>query len=291
LVPGDWIVKPQISLLITDLDNTLYDWVASFVPAFYAMVDEAVTRWPISREVLLDDIRSVHQRHGSSEHPFALQEAHCIRELFAGFSERELRQQLDPAFHAFNRVRKANLQLYPGVLDTLTEIASKGIPIVAYTDARAINGADRIQKLGLKPLISKLYAPGQRLPSLDTGRWIDDEFVTLLPTEDRKPNPKTLHDVCEQLNVQTRSSVYLGDSLVRDVSMAKSAHVVAAWARYGVAVDPGLWTNLVRVTHWTDSDVEREKRLRDNTELDREPDLILDKFSDILDLVDFRPAL
>jgi phosphoglycolate phosphatase-like HAD superfamily hydrolase len=114
--------------------------------------------------------------------------------------------------------------------------------------------------------------------------------VTVLPPEDRKPNPKTLRDICEQLNVDHRFSLYLGDSLVRDVFMAKSAGVVSAWARYSAAVDPELWARLVRVTHWTEADVEREKELRENARLDREPDLTVDGISDLLDMVDFRPA-
>lgn len=31
---------PMIKLLISDLDDTLYDWTGFFVPAFYAMADE-----------------------------------------------------------------------------------------------------------------------------------------------------------------------------------------------------------------------------------------------------------
>ncbi len=283
-------MKPTISLLITDLDNTLYDWVGSFVPSFYAMIDDAVTRWSIPREVLLDDLRAVHQRHGSSEHPFALSEADCIRDLFSGLSEEEVKQQLDPAFRAFNKTRKAHLQLYPSAYETFKAIVDKGVSIVAYTDARAVNGLDRIKKLGLRPFIKRLYAPGQRLSSSDLIYDDEHDYVTVLPPEDRKPNPKTLRDICEQLDVDHRFALYLGDSLVRDVFMAKSAGVVSAWARYGTAVDPDLWERLVRVTHWTEADVEREKELREKAGLDREPDLTLDGISDLLDMVDFKPA-
>jgi phosphoglycolate phosphatase-like HAD superfamily hydrolase len=282
-------VKPTTSLLITDLDNTLYDWVGSFVPSFYAMIDDAVTRWSIPREVLLDDLRAVHQRHGSSEHPFALSEARCIRDHFAELSDDEVKQQLDPAFYAFNKARKAHLHLYPGVIETFEAINAEGVPIVAYTDARAVNGADRIEKLGLGPFIKRLYAPRQRLSSADLV-YDKYDYVTFLPPEDRKPNPKTLRDICEQLNVDHRFSLYLGDSLVRDMFMAKSAGAVSAWARYGAAVDPDLWARLVRVTHWTEADVERENELREKAGLDVEPDLTLDGISDLLDMVDFRPA-
>ena len=146
------------------------------------MIDDAMTRWSIPREVLLDDLRTVHQRHGSSEHPFALSEARSIRNLFPELSEDELKQQLDPAFHAFNTARKAHLQLYPGVYEALKAIDAKGVPIVAYTDARAVNGADRIEKLGLRPFIKRLYAPGQRLSS-DDQVYDESDYVTVLPPE------------------------------------------------------------------------------------------------------------
>lgn len=158
----------------------------------------------------------------------------------------------------------------------------------SYTDARAVNSVDRIDKLGLKPFIKRIHAPDQRLSS--SGDPVFDNHVNVLPPEDRKPNPKTLRDICEQLNVDHRSALYLGDSLVRDVFMAKSAGVVSAWARYGVAIDPDLWERLVRVTHWTEADVEREKELRENARLDTEPDLTLEGISELLDMVDFKPA-
>ena len=40
------------SLLVCDLDNTLYDCVAYFVPSFYAMVDAATSIMGCNRENL-----------------------------------------------------------------------------------------------------------------------------------------------------------------------------------------------------------------------------------------------
>ena len=44
-------------LLITDLDDTLYDWAGFFVPAFYAMVDEIVAITGLDRDGLLREYR------------------------------------------------------------------------------------------------------------------------------------------------------------------------------------------------------------------------------------------
>ena len=40
-------------VLITDLDDTLYDWLGFFIPSFYAMVDELVSITGIDKEILL----------------------------------------------------------------------------------------------------------------------------------------------------------------------------------------------------------------------------------------------
>jgi hypothetical protein len=78
-------------------------------------------RWGIPKEVLLDDLRAVHQRHGSSEHPFALSEVRCIRDLFSELSEDEVKQQLDPAFYAFNKARKRTFNYIPAYMRRLKQ--------------------------------------------------------------------------------------------------------------------------------------------------------------------------
>src|ERR1043165_5306505 len=111
-------------LLVCDLDNTLYDWVSYFVPAFYAMVDVAVSITGCDRAKLLDDFRRVHQRYHDSEQPFALLETETVRTLYQGRSASETRRELDPALHAFNSVRKRSLALYPGVKETLESLSA-----------------------------------------------------------------------------------------------------------------------------------------------------------------------
>ena len=76
------------------------------------------------------------------------------------------------------------------------------------------------------------------------------------------------------------------DSISRDVGMAKSAGAWAAWAKYGTVYDRSLWPRLVRVTHWTPDDVERAKRADDLLGKTK-PDVVLDRFDEILEQFDF----
>jgi FMN phosphatase YigB (HAD superfamily) len=281
--------RSPISLVIIDLDNTVYDWFTAFVPAFYAMVHEAAPLIGIDEDELLDDLQVVHRKHGDSEHPFALLETRAVRRAFSQKSQEHVAQLLDPAFHAFNRVRKQNLRLYEGVYETLEELVRLHVPVVAYTDARVINSLFRLNLLGIKQLISRLYAPGHVVKELDEAT-LSDDFVRVLPPRDRKPNPQTLIDICSQCGVVPSDALYVGDSLARDIYMAKEAGLHSAWAKFGTLYEKALWPKLVRVTHWTDLDVETKATLREKAR-GIEPDCVLDRFSDLTRYFEFKTAI
>jgi phosphoglycolate phosphatase len=81
--------------------------------------------------------------------------------------------------------------------------------------------------------------------------------------------------------------VYIGDSLMKDVHMAQAVGAHDVLASYGVAQHKESYDLLRRVSHWSDADIERERRLA------RQPDTIptytLERnYSELLDLFEFR---
>ena len=106
-------------LLITDLDDTLYDWLGFFIPSFYGMVDEIANITKINKDTLLKEFKLIHQYHGSVEYPFATLELPSILKKYSGKSKEEIKEILSEAFHKFNSIRKYNLKLYDGVEETL----------------------------------------------------------------------------------------------------------------------------------------------------------------------------
>jgi len=287
--------KQIIRLVIADLDNTLYNWVSSFVPAFYAMVDVAADILKVDKEKLLDELRSIHQRYRNSEQPFALLETPSVENRFPGLSRLEKKYELDPAFAAFNKKRKRHLHLYPGVERTITQIRDAGCGVVGYTEAILNNSIYRLAKLGVMDDFDAIYAPASRADGHpDPSRQYDFEpyrdKIHLLPDDHRKPDPTVLTEICAEYDADTAETLYVGDSMTRDVAMAKQAGVVAVWAKYGSKYDPTDWQKLVRVTHWTDEDVARERILKEELGEVR-PDLEIESFPELLEHFEFGPLV
>lgn len=254
---------PVIELLITDLDNTLYDWVSSFVPAFYGMVEAAAEVLAVDRERLLDELREVHRRYLNVEQPFALLETETVLSRYPGESRLGRKQRLERAFRVFGDIRRERLRTYPGVRETLASVRASGCAVAGYTEAVVENSLYRLKLLDLTRLVQRLYAPaGEAVghPDPSRGSLLEgfDDYVVPLPRGHRKPDPAVLNDIRLAHGVSAERTLYVGDSLRKDVAMASAAGIHAAWARYGSVRDPELWDKLVRVTFWSKAETEPE---------------------------------
>ncbi|MFT3698263.1 MAG: HAD family hydrolase [Kofleriaceae bacterium] len=282
-------MKPRVRLLVTDLDNTLYDWVTFFATSFMEMVEAATRILAADKEKLLDDLRLVHRKYHNSEHPFALLETDTVRSTLVGATPEQCADRLNEAFHAFNSARKRTLRLYPSVLETLTELSAQGVRIVAHTEATVTNAQFRLSKLGIAKFIDRLYAlehVGEHPRAAGAEIVAGVKNVRLIRHDERKPDPRVLRDISRDTQTPLNEILYVGDSIVRDIGMAKEAGAWAAWAKYGTEFAPEHWRTLVRVTHWTSEDIARsetDKRRLGNAH----PDQVLDTFSDILHHFDF----
>jgi FMN phosphatase YigB (HAD superfamily) len=277
-----------IRLLITDLDNTLYDWVTYFAKSFDAMTKALVPLVDVDMATILDEFKALHQYYGNSEQPFVVFELPSVRRRFGSLSTLEMLRALNPALHAFNHTRKQVLRLYESVDDTLRELRRRSVVVVGHTEAIAVNAHYRLRQLEIADCFQRLYAlEGHVHPHPDPGREAElsppDGLLRVVPKSERKPNPELLQHICDQEGCRPSEALYIGDSLTRDISMAKAAGLTAVWARYGTEYDHGLWRILVRITHWTDEDVRREEELkRDFARV--EPDYTIDSFGRLLSL-------
>lgn len=116
-------MRRDISVLVTDLDNTLFDWFDIWHTSFSAMLDEIVRISGLPVEVLEREIKAVHEKHGTSEYAFLIEE---LPSLVAKHPSQNVMEVYEPAIEAYRQARRSRLVLYPSVRETLEHIKASG---------------------------------------------------------------------------------------------------------------------------------------------------------------------
>jgi FMN phosphatase YigB (HAD superfamily) len=244
---------------------------------------------------LLSEIKEVHQRHGTSEYAFLLEELPSLLRKHPGQNPAEIYRE---AIEALRTARCSVLRPYPGVLKTLRSLKQAGVRVIAYTESMAFYTNWRIRRLGLDGLIDIVYSPENHdlpghLPPEKRERY-EQEQEMLACTEHRrtpkgelKPNPSLLLDIIKDIGARPEQCIYVGDKLFKDVAMARDAGVTAVHAKYGEAHEHANYELLKRVTHWRRDSVQQE-RIADVDEI--QPSLVLrNGFDELLDAFRFEP--
>jgi len=287
----------KIDTLIIDLDNTIFDWFAVWYASFRPIYDAIKTFSDKSIEEIEADIRRVHQLRGTSEYSFLIEELDVLQNID---KDGDRRQQFSKAIQDSQSKRDKIMKPYDGVFQSLWNIKNKGTKIIAYTESMAFYSAYRLKRFGLDGVIDVLYSPKDHTVPFGTSvsdlRRLPDEFYQLQVTQSKhtpagelKPNPKVLLDIIKSESVNVDRCAYVGDSLFKDVAMARDVGVLDIHAKYGESQRKPEYELLQRVSHWTEDDVKRETEI---TELghDFEPSIVLkEHFLEIFMYCDFNP--
>jgi FMN phosphatase YigB (HAD superfamily) len=296
------VVSPRqeepIRLFVTDLDNTLFDWFEAWYASFSAMIHTLVDLSGVPAERLEPEIREVHQRRGTSEYSYLLQELPSLQSRHPG---EDLGELYRPAIDAYRRARDESLRVYPGVLETLGAIKEAGTAVVAYTESLAFYTSYRLRVLSLDPLIDFLYSPADH----DFPAGVSAEDLRSRPSEEYelkhavhrhtpaghlKPDPAVLSSIVDESKVPASAVAYLGDSLMKDVAMAQKVGVVDVFAAYGVVQQRPEYDLLRRVSHWTQEAVEREREIASAPHVTPTFEL-RNSIAELLDLFEFAPSV
>ena len=273
-------------VVLIDLDNTVYDWVAFFVPSMVAMIDELCAELDADHDRLLGELRSVFRKHRSVEYPFCLQALPSVAGLPLGHRN----DVVERGHRAFSAARDKHLVSYPGVHEALQELSAAGMCLIATTNAPMYQATRRIQRLGIArwfnavaarrsfAVPAEAYAPPLvplRRSAAATPLGQSWEFEV----RDLKPSDRMYRIALEETNTAPAQALAVGDHLVNDVAPALRIGARGAWARYGQTVDHGLWQTLLTVTPWGSAKVAAQ-RAQPTSNVP-----VLDGFSELLNLV------
>ncbi len=257
--------KKRVNLIVTDLDDTIWDWLNMWHNSFEPYFKRISKQFNIDISLLKSDFKKIHQKYGSSEASFIHHELTCLSQ--------EQKNEFDvpnsnekSILHDYYSLKKQSLFLYEGVKESLKKLKEKGVLIVGFTESNAFFTKYRIKHLELDGLIDYIYAP------IDTGvpksvyRHYSEEFwepditeIRYLSKEVKKPAPEILEIILRDFKAKKENTIYIGDKLDKDISMANEADIDSVYAKYGHLIDTEKYQLLREVTHWIDEDVEREK--------------------------------
>ena len=253
---------PDRMLVVTDVDNTLFDFVGVWAGAFAAMLHtlEARTAHPV--ECWTAAARAVHACRGAVECPSLLCELAASPTWPAGVDPDDV---LPAAASAYQNYWDLHLAAFAGVREALGALAEQQHTIVAYTEADVSIAATRLARLGLGGVIRRVFGrpplPPARQPAWCTVSVLRNGpiAVDFIPREESKPNPTGLRTIISMCGATPDTSLYIGDNLWKDVVMAQALGVKAVWARYGTGRRPDQAALLERVAHWTSEAVAAER--------------------------------
>ena len=132
-------------VLITDLDNTLYNWMDYFAPSFRGMIHALSREMKVEESILYEQFRKVFSKSGSVEYAYSIQELDICRDL----SDSEIQKYIELGRGAFRRVRQKNLVPYEGVEETLKWGSENGIKIIGISNAPLWHVTRRLTNLNI----------------------------------------------------------------------------------------------------------------------------------------------
>jgi len=287
-----------IRAVVTDADNTLYSWIEYIVPSLEAMTDALCRGTGFTRDVIVASMKKVFSAYSTNEYAFVLQSADIFEEMrrrdYRWFQE----HVINPARFSFNRARKMHLNLYPGVHKTLHVLCSHGIRIIGLSDAPSFSAEQRLKHLKVDKYFQALYAlksyPVPRERSLDeaiVNRMKMGYYrshinrVVELPLSFEKPSIQGLKKILEDEQLRPEKVVVIGDSLKKDIRVAREMGIANVWARYGTVVPKELKEKL---NYYSAPEIQR-RNVPQTGEVPYEPMYTVDRFDQLLEIIDLPP--
>lgn len=277
-------------IVLTDLDNTIYNWVDFFAPSFRAMVQVLNRETSIEEKVIIEDFKQVYQNRGSLEYAFSIQELQLCQHMH----EAQICELVRKAKDAFSRVRQINLLPYPAVKETLIWAMNKGIKVVGVTNSPLFHAMRRLGQLNLDGLFYGLAGwEGYEVP--ETYSWTRSikeragqggyktqiKRLWSLTEEELKPNPIGYLRILTELRTSHKITYIVGDSLSKDIQPALDIGAIAVWAKYGEVFDNKNFETLLQITHWSEEKIDSVYNVKDIN-----PAFTISSFSELMKIVE-----
>jgi len=221
----------DLTCIMFDMDNTLFDFVEAKTRACQEIVDHLGCGDAL-------ELLQYFRRPGCG-----FEDWNNIRDYILDMGVFS-RSTYDECCKIYETEKLRAVDPYPNAIPTIRELKNMGLKIAILTDAHSKNAKKRLEKTGFS-------------------QWLDALFCADI-TGSSKPSHQTFLFALEALDLQPCETLFVGDSLRRDIAPSKALGMLTAYAAYGDR----------------NNDTYRTSGTAD-------PDIILNDISEVLDL--FKP--
>jgi phosphoglycolate phosphatase len=193
--------KIFVRALIFDLDGTLINSREDLIESVNAMLLR------VGRERLPAEVIAGYIGHGA---PILV-----ARALGAAASEEERARALEFFLAHYEEHKLDNTCAYPGVAETLGELAQRGVPMAVLTNKPVRISVRILEAMGLAGFFRAIYG--------------GNSFAT------KKPDPMGARMILGEMNMRAGEALLVGDSEV-DVQTARNVGCLAAAVNFGFGV-------------------------------------------------------
>lgn len=272
------MTKCDIKLVITDLDDTLWEWCTSWHEMFNGFNDSLST-YGVD-DTTLDRLwaKTYARRNGETiEFPPDLDDVKSFTDL-----NHHSEIAWKDAFVVSRARRDASFRMFDTVHETFAELKRRGVTVVAHTDSPVSAAEYRLHHAGLDGAVHSLYGRPVFTPFGDAPS-LQHTVPFHVTGWKSKPSTTVVEHILHAHRVQPQQVLYVGDSMRRDMAMASAAGLNPVWASYGTNYperEPAI-ESLVRVQRLhpfpPDASMVNEPNRNGHT--------VISSFSEVLDLL------
>lgn len=260
----------EITDIIWDADNTLWDWVLYAVHAYEAMSQLISDETGIPEPRVAAAMKRFYSDVGTMENPYLIQGLHAMG-FFKGVKNFDMDELIDKVQATFSKVRNEFLELYEEIREILAGIHKKGLRQHVLTDAPGIQAPMRLQHFHLGEFFTSVNimhaADPKTLPKKFREKQRMGEYDVAFKV--RIVNKEKPGSDVEKITSLTRKQIpkrvlNIGDSLPKDGGLAMRYGNRCILAGYGIPKEE-LLKRLLRFAP--------VKTARKNVSMEKTPDI------------------
>jgi FMN phosphatase YigB (HAD superfamily) len=277
-------------VIVFDIDNTVYNFVDFFAPAFRSMVHALSYKSKIEEAIIVESAKAVYQQARTLEHQILIQNM----EIFAHFSPEAKALLINFARQAFSKTRNKYLTPYDGIKYVIERAKEEGYKCIFVTNAPIYHVHKRLVDLDIFNFADGLFAwRGSKIDQRDSEHFrkykerleaiiTKNELIVELEDEQRKPSSYS-YEYIKKKFPYVSNFIVVGDSISKDLTPAKLHGYNTIFAKYGTVVKKKNIDTLLNITPWSNEEVSQHNIA------DLPPDYVAESPLDIITFLGISP--